>query len=168
MEHKEIGRVSRLDSFLVCQLRRLGRSVSRRQLLTRTWRLILSVLGISLIPVLPVDRAIRNAEARSEACNDWRNCGLCGVSCADCGGSIGGCPSACSQTLASSGWEACCCNDTGFCRMIQFRDCCTSSPSACQSCLTAEFCSRACPQDEWCPSGTEYRCTKAVITGLGC
>jgi len=154
------------DTRITEVLKSFGRTTRRRGFLSQSWKLILRVLGISLVPLLPVDKGLRRVEA-ANSCDDFQNCGMCGVPCWACGGSAGGCPTGCTSTLGNT-WNACCCPDLGPMQEWRYVDCCGPS-SSCTSCDSEpEYCTGGCGipgMTSWCPSGTAYKCTKRAYLG---
>jgi hypothetical protein len=153
-------------------LESFSQGISRRGVIARLGQFALSMLGLSLIPTLPLDRTFV-ADAQTVGCTDWRVCGLCGNLCTDCcggSGSLTGCPS-CTRR-GHYGWTMCCPGPDCQGRMIEYWDCCgtygTWTDAQAAAC-TGTSCDRNCPQDIWCldpdtlaPLGT-YRCTVVVV-----
>lgn len=160
---------SGIESFIARYLSDSSQRVSsRRGLFTWIGRNALRLSGLTLIPLLPIDR--RSVALAQSTCSDWRLCGQCGNICAACcGGSGGG--ASCPSCLAKGqfGWTKCCypdaCSTPGTGTMYAYWDCCGST-SACHG--TA--CTANCPQTAWCldSSGASlgtYQCTIAIPGG---
>ena len=154
------------EEYITQVLIRFVRKNSRRGFLARIWKLPLRVLGISLLPLLPVDRLTRKVEANVD-CSDWRLQGLDGVSCANCCGGITACPSGCAYTITSA-WIFCCCNPNplGDNRYFKYIDCC-GPLSSCSSCANAAYCANNPGQSVWYPGAPNnyYKCTKILDIG---
>lgn len=130
---------------------------SRKGFLQASGRIFLRMLGISIIPFLPVDRIVRRAEAADLGCSDWRLEGIYGrICCSRCtgGATSGTCPSCATK---GSAWCFCTSPHLGHCITILYWDCCTSTPSTC-NCPGCAFCTNNTPQPVWC-SGKSYVCT---------
>jgi hypothetical protein len=146
-----------------------SRVTSRRGLLAEAGQVLLRILGVSLLPLLPVDRAF----GQSQNCSDGTYCGQYGAFCKSCcgDGPLGG---SCPRCLyKSASWSFCCCS--GTCpnvtkNMVTYWDCCGIKPgytaaqtAACQG----SWCRRAPRQPYWCggqPNST-YRCTIVSVGG---
>lgn len=151
-------------------LTRWGQHVSRRGLLSRAWQFALSLAGLSLVPVLPVDRAFAQGIT---GCSDWRMCGIHGFFCKACcggGASYTTCPSC---TSMGGAWTGCCKHVidecTSECKQISYADCCGGDATA-----------AACTGEECPPGGGEgtpaycglsaFRCTvvREMVPCTGC
>jgi len=147
-----------------------GQRSSRRGLLAAMGKLALRLAGLSMLPLLPVDRSFA---AVGNCSTDWRLCGMWGNFCKDCCGgtaSLTQCPS-CTNVGAS--WSFCCCYNpdacTTTCNTIIYTDCCgtksgfTDSQTA--TCQDSATCHRN-PQEQfsWCGATGTYRCT---VIGVG-
>lgn len=101
-EAKEVG--SEIEDRVARVLTGFAQRVSRRGLFARIGRLALSLLGVTTVILLPVNRVIRKVEAAN--CSDWDLCGIYGRPCDCCvGGTKYACPP---ETLEGSYWESCC------------------------------------------------------------
>jgi methylamine dehydrogenase light chain len=145
-------------------LQRLYETSSRRSALTKIGRTLLKIAGISLIPVLPLDRIIPKAEAQAPICDHWWYCGIDGwlCTCAACGGGATSCPSC---TTQGSSWCVCCYSGSVYTWMC-YIDCCTDSQTCANNCLNnCQFCN---PSNEekpaWCAN--MYACTIYKTSGL--
>jgi hypothetical protein len=143
--------------------------VSRKGFFARFGRLVLTIVGVSFVPILPVDRIVRDAEACDPTCaSTWYLCGLCGTLC--CSGCTGGasyqtCPS-CTTQGPGPAWSFCCVTGS-TCNQINYLDCCTQNPGTCSCPGTCLSCSEGCPQISWCPTGDgwNYVCSVALNRG---
>lgn len=127
---------------------------SRRGFLSRLGRLILVMLGVAMVPLLPVDRVIPIVEAAD--CNDWHLCGIYGRPCDCCGGSVTSCPNGIFE--GDSWWTSCCNHFT-----INYIDCCRKKGDPAPNC-TCGFCYNNSQQPAWCPNDDPlktflYTCT---------
>lgn len=139
---------------------KLYSSTSRRHAIAKLFRMSAGAVGLAvtahtLSALTPprVDAAI--------SCGDPLLCGLCGVPCDRCGGTITSCPSG--TFVFHHGWVTCC-NIPGQGLMaVEYRDCCRSSSTAA---CTAGGCANNCPQPVWCGNtGWLYQCTLAIVIG---
>src|SRR5947199_6540631 len=92
-------------------LKRLYVSTSRRSWLVGIGRSVLKVMGVSMLPLLPVDRIVTPADAQTSGpCDYWFLCGIygCVCDCSACGGTHVTCPSC--ATKSSGYWDECCLN----------------------------------------------------------
>lgn len=144
--------------------------LSRRGMLARGGKFALGLMGLSLVPNLPLDRAFV-AEAQSPNCGDWRLCGMCGNLCAQgtscCGGGTGGdlfiCPGC---TVRRSFWSRCCPAPDCSMRMISYFDCCGGTDVEAAGCV-GELCAHDCPTGVWCGGSLTLRCT-VIVVGASC
>ncbi len=147
-----------------------GQRPSRRGLLATVGKLALRLAGLSVLPLLPVDRAFASV---GNCGADWRLCGMWGQFCQACcsnAASLYACPVC---TLLGSSWSLCCCNTVNCnttCYMITYTDCCgtdtrytDSQAQACQDTTSTGQCHRnPTEQMSWCGGvgGVGgYRCT---------
>lgn len=148
-----------------------GQRISRRGLLATVGKAALRLAGLSILPMLPVDRAFA---AVGNCATDYRLCGMCGNFCKDCcsqTASLYSCPSC---TQVGSSWSACCCTSScpSTCRMISYTDCCGTSSgftaSQAAACQDSANCTNGCPQPVWCGGvgGDVYRCTVISVGAL--
>jgi hypothetical protein len=139
----------------------LTHRTSRHGFLVGVFRIALSALGISLFPLLPVDRIIENAEACT-SCSDCKLCNICGTLCGCYGGGLDYCPSC---AAAANSWGGCCqCGPSRY--LMSYIDCCTLAPNNCHQSGT---CTQCCPKSQfvWCgASGWTYICTIAQVNGF--
>jgi hypothetical protein len=154
-------------------LTNFSQRMSRRGLLAASGRLLLRIAGVSMIPLLPVDRVF----AQSQNCSgDWQYCGQYGNFCKSCCGQsahVFTCPQ-CLYTGAA--WTRCCCPSNsctnGQGTLISYKDCCgvkSGYTSAQTAECTGSFCARNVLQPTWCGSypGSTYRCT-VISVGAPC
>ena len=153
-----------LDEVIEKLARTTGARVSRRDTLTKLWRLSLVSVGLNVTGVLlPVSKA-------------W---GACGTTCAgpgncNCGPNApdwcGGCGRRCDNNACtgdpSCSWGGCwtvTCSSCGeFGWRCSYRDCCCDDPWDCN--YHSPPCRGNCCGAEYCPNGKEYCCTAL----LGC
>ena len=163
-----------LDTQAQNSSRAIARQSSRRGFLGR---LGASLVGASLLPLLPVARA-SNGSAQGmqemgdpQSCEYWRYCALGGTLCTCCGGSVTTCPPGAEPSPIS--WVGTCRNPVdGKDYLISYNDCCGKAVCARCFCHRSErdlpVYSMAKANDIlWC-FGTEshaYHCTVAVVMG---
>jgi hypothetical protein len=144
--------------------RRLAARTTRRSALGRISQFVLSLIGVNIVMLGPVNRA-------NAAPNKW--CGLYGIPCPNCsGGSETECPSGC--TLGDVYWDWCCDDGTGPPNwMMAYYDCCiVGSPPDCgpfDSGPHGDDCSDG--GSLWCPGGSatfEYCCSIVINTQVPC
>lgn len=169
--------------------RRAARRFSRRHVLATVGRI---VVGGMLVPLLPVDRLMRDAHAEEGGgepvvqgwdpkkaqtsdptrCDYWRYCASDGYMCSCCGGSPSACPPG-TQPSPSS-WIGTCFNpDDGKHYIISYRDCC-GGKDACERCACLNLENEKpvyVPQRNndifWCfgAKNMVYHCSGAVVVG---
>lgn len=145
-----------------------GQKLSRRGWLARLGHLAIRISGVTLLPLLPVDRAA--GQVVPPSCGDWRMCGLWGNVCQSCCGQSAAwysCPSC--TTQGANAWSLCCI-DNEVCpptvRNVSYYDCCGgASANGC----TGQGCpNNPNPQGNWCAgTGGTYKCT-VVWVGANC
>ena len=163
-----------VDKWVTAGTVKSARQLSRRHFLSRFGKLM---VGIALVPVLPVARA---AETRLQVpeignpqdCDYWRYCAIDGYLCSCCGGSESKCPPGAEPSPVT--WIGTCENPTDGKRyIISYNDCC--GKGECGRC----FCNRNegdkptyyPPKNNdinWCV-GTKtnaYHCSTAVVVGV--
>jgi hypothetical protein len=161
-----------IDERSVPYLVEWAQRVSRRGLLARVGQVAMKIAGISLVPLLPVDRAFAQFACGS---GDWQTCGMHGFFCKSCcggGPSYASCPPC---TYTGSFWTGCC-QPPDVCAskvLIRYYDCCGTrgefSDEAAQACRGDE-----CPpgggsgSPAYCQFLGNMRCTVVVNTGMGC
>lgn len=137
-----------MDKFVESITRTIAQRTSRRSFLARLGKLI---LGAAAIPLLPVDRVARNANAAPNAgpnatdekkpaknvnddltCDYWKYCAIDGFLCTCCGGDSHDCPPG--ATPSPTSWVGTC-HNPGDQRdyIVSYRDCC--GKGACGKCL---------------------------------
>ena len=133
--------------------------VSRRGLLARVANLALKIAGISIVPLLPVDRAF----AQGGGC-DWRTCNMHGYFCSNCCGGSGSFSTCPNCTSRQGSWVGCC-EVPGSCpkrcRLFRYYDCCAPAGTG-TSCRGSQC--GSLPWPAYCTSG-EFRCTIVVDGG---
>lgn len=151
------GEADRVRGLLVS----LRERTSRQGFLAQVWRMALWVLGISLAPILPVDRLVKDAEACT-SCSNCLLCNICGTLCGCYGGGLYDCPPCAG---GGNSWGGCCaCGTSRY--IVNYIDCCTSQPSLC---VPSGTCSHCCPkvQFNWCGnSNLTYICTIIQTQGF--
>ncbi len=152
--------------------RYLAKRTSRRSFLGR---LGTGIVGMSLLPLLPVVRAF-GADAPDElgdpkSCDYWRYCAVGGSLCSCCGGTERSCPPGTEPSTVH--WVGSCHNpDDGRDYLIAYNDC--SGKAVCQRCECYRtererpiyFPGRSA-SITWC-FGSEtrsYHCTMALVIG---
>jgi len=140
-------------------LTKLADSASRRGLLAKLGGGLLGLLGVCLIPELPIDRRVTRVHAQSD-CSTWYLCGIYGNLCTNCGGGLNWCPSP--TSVGSGSWSACCTRwDDGYQETYTYEDCCYVEAGYCWP-----FCANGSSQSAWCDSYNDvYWCTIAVSGG---
>jgi hypothetical protein len=120
-----------LDLVTAKALSTFSQTTSRRGALALGGRLLLRALGVSMIPLLPLDRVFAQntgGNPTDQNCADWQYCGIHGFFCTACCGlstpAITACPP-CTNTTKH--WSTCCCCDScaagkGF--TVSYIDCC--------------------------------------------
>ena len=144
----------RFDEMVEKMSRRVASGTSRRSVLGKLGTVM---LGIGMVPLLPVDRRGRVSRANAatapagtdprakwvpqdndiQSCDYWRHCSIDGNICDCSGGSLTNCPPG--TSLATASWVASCYNPTdGQSYLIAYRDCCgANQPGRCP-CLNTE------------------------------
>lgn len=140
-------------------LEAFAQRVSRRGLLARLGKAALGLMGLSLIPHLPVNR-IALAQV---GCSDWRLCGIGGYLCNNCcsGGNLETCPNCLTR---GSSWSSCCTDPSGCLKMITYYDCC-GSPTNAMDCRGTLCVNQSEPS--WCGGTGSYGCT-VIEEGAAC
>lgn len=168
-----------LDEFFERGARQVAQRTSRRSALIRIGRILVG--SAFALPVLPVDRLARFAEAADKrkaasdetACEYWRYCAIDGYLCVCCGGSASTCPPGTEPSTVA--WIGTCRNpNDGKDYLISYNDCC--GKSACGRCLcNTNLGERPAYQMgvhsdiNWCmgnPSSTVFHCTSAYVVGV--
>ena len=157
----------RLDSFVEKFLRERSQTISRRGVLAKLGKFSLGVLGVSLLPSLPLDRTF-DASAQG-ACCAWHLCGINGFLCNPGGANGTSCPTGTSR--GPTAWSKCCTNEEmcgGGGNTVTYWDCCATT-----STRANEVKGQSCPNNPgaggtWCPVGVNhYGCTYAEV-GAAC
>lgn len=164
----------KVDERIATYLENQGQRVGRRGMLTTVGRMLLRLSGLTLIPLLPLDR--RFTVSAASTCS-WETCGMCGTFCSSCCGSSGGF-STCPNCLTKGGaWGLCCYNtalgvcscDKGY--MFFYYDCC-GTPTNAAACRSTTSCGTP-PTGNcagygggvYCTNGYTYGCT--IVSGPG-
>ncbi|MET0271723.1 MAG: methylamine dehydrogenase light chain [Phenylobacterium sp.] len=178
--------MSKIDALSERLTRNLAGRSSRRSLLSK---LGATLVGASLLPVLPVARAeaqprrattpaqlsdfARTAQTKDDVkCDYWRYCAIDGVLCTGCGGGVHSCPPGTQASPTS--WVGTCMNpDDGRSYLIAYRDCC--GRSVCKSEAHCDGTEREMPvyrpqgdnEIIWCfgLSTMAYHCSTAALVG---
>src|SRR5439155_10254033 len=125
-----------VDRMVEAVARTLARRTSRRGFLGRLGALLVGAAGI---PLLPVARGVRDADAAppddatiagdggdAKSCSYWRHCAIDGFLCSCCGGSQDACPPGTEMSPVT--WIGTCRNPTdGKDYIISYNDCCGQS-----------------------------------------
>jgi hypothetical protein len=153
-----------VDAFVATLLRKRGQSISRRGVLARMGKGLLGVVGISLVPVLPIDRTFATT-AQGGPCCQWQLCGIQGYLCGS-GNGTSSCPSG---THQGASWSKCCdngndCNPES--RMIEYWDCCATSQAVAVGTRGTHCAHNSSVEDAWCAEGDFYGCTYAEIGAI--
>jgi hypothetical protein len=171
-QHNEEGE-SQIDVAAAKWFESFSKVTSRRGFVARAGQVMLKILGVSLVPLLPVDRAF----GQSQNCNgDPAYCGQYGAFCKSCCGDPALATSCPRCLFKAHSWTFCCC--FGSCpnviqRLVTYYDCCGVQPGYTASQTAAcegAWCLRAPPQQYWCmpyPNST-YRCTIVSVSSTSC
>jgi hypothetical protein len=175
-----------IDRAATLLLTNFSQRFSRRSVLVRAGRIAFSILGVSVIPLLPVDRIVPTAQAQDDGpdCHKWQLCGMWGRlcrACRCCGTTQQFCPGCTYQ--GSSYWATCCPvrtasgEPTGEYRNVKYTDCCGQQGTVeangdSHSCDSGPFChgngyDPPESQISWCggaPGG--FRCTHWQVLGV--
>lgn len=149
-----------VDTFVATLLKKRGQSISRRGVLARLGKGLLGVVGISLVPVLPLDRTFA-MPAQGGPCCTWELCGIQGYLCGSAGSST--CPSG---THEGASWSKCCdngndCNPES--KMIEYMDCCATTSAVAIATRGPSCLHNSSVTDAWCAEGEFYGCTYVKI-----
>jgi methylamine dehydrogenase light chain len=168
--------VASFDSHLEKIARRLAMSTSRRGMLSRIGKLMVG--SAAMFPVLPIDRALRFAEAEAAPmeddtkCDYWKYCSFDGFLCGCCGGSPHECPPGTEASKVS--WVGTCHNPKdGKNYLVSYNDCCgrtTCGRCACNSNVRERPAYEMNIHNDinWCMannSSTVYHCTVSLVVG---
>ncbi len=144
----------KFDEMIEKVSRRVAGHTSRRSFIGKVGT---TMLGIGLVPLLPVDRRGRMSRAHAatpeegtdprakwepqdhdaQRCDYWRHCSIDGNICDCSGGSLTSCPPG--SKLSTASWVASCYNPTdGESYLIAYRDCCGVGMSGRCPCLVTE------------------------------
>lgn len=144
----------KFDEMVENMSRRVAGRTSRRSFIGKVGT---AVLGVGIVPLLPVDRRGRMSRAHAatpgegtdprakwepqdhdvQRCDYWRHCSIDGNICDCSGGSLTSCPPG--SKLSTASWVASCYNPTdGESYLIAYRDCCGVGMSGRCPCLVTE------------------------------
>jgi hypothetical protein len=165
----------RVDARVAELLATWSDGMSRRHLISRLGRWALTIAGVSLVPLLPADRAF----AQGGGCGLWHLCGLYGYRCKACCGKsdeqlITSCPT-CTAETSSAYWTKCC--SMGTCppnaQMVRYKDCCGPAPPysidfVLSSCRGIQCPNNPTPQPNWCTGGRAYVCSIIQLVPGSC
>ncbi len=160
---------SNLDRWLAGHLEKQSNKLSRRSALMRVGQLLLRLSGLTLIPLLPVDRRFK---ASAQTGCSWQTCGMCGYLCNTCCNNSGGyskCPT-CAGMVKANAWTGCC--YPSVCQpgtVFTYADCCSSNQTSATSCRGTP-CQAACYPGfpAYCTSGAQYYACTIVTQGQSC
>ena len=151
----------------------VAKRTSRRNMLAALGRIL---LGIPVIPLLPVARVAETAPRSETAdnpreCDYWRYCAIDGFLCSCCGGSYNTCPPG--TEMSPITWIGTCRNpEDGKDYIVSYNDCC--GKSSCGRCLCTRnegsrpmhtpFLSN---EYNWClgTSSQAYHCSTSIVLG---
>jgi hypothetical protein len=171
---------TRFDAGAAHVLEGFSRRVSRRSMISRLGKAALTALGVSVVPLLPLDRIMRTAEAQGTDCNLWQLCGIWGYRCTRCR-CCEGTQQVCPRCMYEGHFWATCCpmrsSDGTFLgkyMTVKYTDCCGQQGSVsvngdANSCDGGEFChgnnfDPPVRQDSWCaPAPGPYHCTHFTV-----
>jgi len=160
-----------IDDRVATFLQRDSQRLSRRGMLRKMGSVLLRLSGLTLIPLLPIDRRFQ-VSAVTHHCR-WQTCGMCGnvcsTTCCGGGGSLYACPSCSGRMHKDGAWGGCCydsctTNCTGG-TSFMYADCCATNTTDQSMCKSAEFCGHGCPRTDYCYNGRFYSCTIIVTVG---
>lgn len=124
-----------MDKLVERLTRSVAQRTSRRSFLATLGKIVLGGLAI---PLLPVDRVARAAQAAARktdddtTCDYWKYCAIDGFLCSCCGGGSHDCPPG--AVSSPSSWVGTCRHPSdGKVYIVSYRDCC--GKNACGRCL---------------------------------
>jgi hypothetical protein len=143
--------------------------LSRRSVVRATERLLLTALGVMVVPEMPLLQKYSKTKAMDPSCNchPWYLCGIYGTLCCQSASCASGCNTGCPQGgVASSYWTACCSDGTSN-HLIYYYDCCQGIGQG-LDCDTCPGCYNGSSQPAWCPDNYLYLCTITSDRGESC
>jgi hypothetical protein len=160
-----------LDERIATYLRGQTDGFGRRSMLMKLGKILLRASGLTLIPLLPVDRRFQ-ASAQT-GCDPVKTCGMCGylcsTTCCNQSGGFSKCPTCTGMVKSPTSWQGCCCSSPPCCGLgtiYSYTDCCTPNHNDSVLCRTSTHCTAACYPNfpNYCSSGY-YSCT--IVTAGG-
>lgn len=167
---KNSSQEGRFDTTMARLMEGFGQRVSRRGVLARVGKLILSALGLSIVPHLPIDRSF-TVEAQGDDCCLWQLCGINGYLCNTCcgnSGSLSNCPSCTGMVTGNNSWTKCCIDPSvcGSGLLVYYTDCCTPNQADSINCKGAHCPHNPAAPNAWCGgTGMFYACTFVQVFG---
>jgi len=170
------GLFERLDQLTERGLRASAQHIGRRSVLAKLGAI---VVGGAMLPMLPFARASAAAPAKGSheeddtKCEYWAYCGIDGVLCNACGGTISQCPPGSEPSKVS--WVGTCVRAKDKrAYLVSYSDCCGKSP-----CREEAYCSRHVGERpgyrmgtlsdmNWCMANSAkgVSCSTAVVIGV--
>jgi methylamine dehydrogenase light chain len=168
-----------MDKIVERMTRAVAQRSSRRSFLARVGKVI---LGAAMIPLLPIDRVVREAAAAGAklpkgieddtSCDYWKYCAVDGYLCTCCGGGSHDCPPG--ATPSPTSWVGTCRHPSdGKDYIVSYRDCC--GQASCGRCLCARtegemplYRAQLDSDLIWCFGAPTmmYHCSTAEIVGV--
>ena len=155
----------RLDAIVEKFLRERSQTISRRGILGTLGKFSLGVLGVSLLPSLPLDRTYV-VEAQQSCCS-WYLCGINGQLCVPGGAGTTSCPSG--TVIGPESWSKCCRNNNicgELANTVTYWDCCATTQAGANAVKGADCPHNPSAGGAWCPTNQGigfYGCTFAIV-----
>ena len=156
--------------------RAVARRTNRRSLLGTLSRMVLGILGVEVLPILPVDRrALGSVAGGTAQVPEWQKCGAYGYLCETCDKRSNECPNNLGCAQDSQSWSACCYDDFSVGWTIEYYDCCIDGSDPTTGCSKTN--NQGCPgypppsggKPAWCMMpNTTYCCSVVVDPGIPC
>ena len=175
--------MSGFDRWIQAIARNIAHTTSRRSFVTRVGAVLMGGVAVPLLPVaraaesnerprVPDDGLIEGDEGDPTKCAYWRNCGMDGFLCGECGGSITSCPPGTEMSPVT--WIGTCKNPAdGKDYIISYNDCCGKSSCNRKRCNRNEgdlpnYFPAKSNDIIWCLGTTTniYHCTVTLVLGL--